>query len=93
MANKGTTNPIFIDAAGTDVLSKEWQFVGIVVVPSADSWAIELQDSNGDPIYKNSSTVANYRPAPFVPATPIFVTGLNVTTLTNITHALVYIQG
>ena len=80
---------MFVDTASSSRLVSDTSQVminGIIVIPSAGTWAIVLKDGSGNVIYQANENSAN---SSYQPTTPFLVTGLVVDTLTTCT-ALIY---
>jgi len=60
---------------------------GILVDPSAGSWAVELQDSTGNTVFQAGAAAD----APYYAQIETDADALNMTTATNITKVIIYI--
>ena len=66
--------------------SEEHTTTGILVVPSAGSWAVVLTDSSGRTVFQASATSDDTYYAPV----QVKANAFNMTTATNITSVLIY---
>ena len=86
MSNELKVNPMVIDSAGS-VMTGDWHFQGIQIVPSAGNWAVILKDKNDKIIYQMSKASADGYSDFFE---PILVSGLKFDTKTNVTRILIH---
>lgn len=96
MANDMTTNPMQVDTAGASSSVTADTFIqGFVVVASADTWSCVVHDAaSGNVIFRADSAVADAeRTFAFSLAQPIQVTGIYVTTMTDVALLLIYTGG
>ena len=91
MANIINKNPIEIDTVGVVTVadpSVPLHVQGILVIASADTWSVILNDAAGNLKFRYSSAVTNHR-SEYIPIR-IPMNGITAATLTNITKVLVY---
>ena len=93
MANILTTNPLQFDTAGaTSAVGDDRLVQGFCVVASADTWSCVIHDAaSGNIVFQMDSDVTNDRGGWYPLAKPISVSGLYVTTMTDVSLVLVYL--
>ena len=92
MANNLKTNPIQLDTAGaTSLIDTPLLITGVIVIANDDTWSCVIHDkASGNVIFRADSDVTNHRSVYFAPSRPLPVSGLYLTTATDIAQVLVY---
>ena len=90
MANKDLRYVITLDTEAASFLTRDLIVQSVLVIPSADSHLVVLNDKNGNEIFRNTSAIANHRTPGPGPIGPTKWEGLVPLTLTNVTRVFIY---
>ena len=88
--NKENCKVLYCDGLGT-ITTKTVRVLGMKVKASADTWIIEINNTAGDKVLYDGSTIANDRSGLSVCGGTEII-GLSCVTFTNISYALIYIE-